>query len=85
MKEQKDKKGKKINYIRFNYSEEFITNIEKPTKEDLKNIFNKKYFNYIRWFITSGSSPPVILAEDVRYKTGRTTCGSTKTKLPSLT
>lgn len=48
MKEQKNKKGKKINYIRFNYSEEFITNIENPTKEDLKNIFNKKYFNYIR-------------------------------------
>lgn len=48
MKEQKNKKGKKINYIRFNYSEEFITNIENPTKEDLKNIFNKKYFNYIK-------------------------------------
>lgn len=48
MKEKKNKKGKKINYIRFNYSEEFITNIENPTKEDLKNIFNKKYFNYIR-------------------------------------
>ena len=48
MKEKKNKKGKKINYINFNYSEEFITNIEKPTKEDLKNIFNKKYFNYIR-------------------------------------
>ena len=30
------------------FSEEFITNIENPTKEDLKNIFNKKYFNYIR-------------------------------------
>ena len=48
MKEKKNKKGKKINYIRFNYSEEFITNMENPTKEDLKNIFNKKYFNYIR-------------------------------------
>ena len=48
MKEKKNKNGKKINYIRFNYSEEFITNIETPTKEDLKNIFNKKYFNYIR-------------------------------------
>lgn len=48
MKEKKNKKGKKINYINFNYSEEFITNIETPTKEDLKNIFNKKYFNYIR-------------------------------------
>lgn len=48
MEEKKNKKGKKINYINFNYSEEFITNIETPTKEDLKNIFNKKYFNYIR-------------------------------------
>ena len=48
MKEQKNKKGGKINYIRFNYSEEFITNIENPTKEDLKNIFNKKYFKYIK-------------------------------------
>ena len=48
MEEKKNKKGKKINYTKFNYSEEFITNIEKPTKEDLKNIFNKKYFNYIR-------------------------------------
>ena len=48
MKEQKNKKGKKINYTRFNYSEEFITNIENPTKEDLKTIFNKKYFKYIK-------------------------------------
>lgn len=48
MKEQKNKKGKKINYAKFRFSEEFITNIENPTKEDLKNIFNKKYFNYIR-------------------------------------
>ena len=48
MEEKKNKKGKKINYINFNYSEEFITNIDPPTKEDLKNIFNKKYFNYIR-------------------------------------
>lgn len=48
MEEKKNKKGKKINYIRFNYSEEFITNIENPTKEDLKTIFNKKYFKYIK-------------------------------------
>ena len=41
-------KNKKINYMKFIFSEEFITNIENPTKEDLKNIFNKKYFNYIR-------------------------------------
>lgn len=48
MKEQKNKKGKKINYVNFRFSEEFITNIENPTKENLKNIFNKKYFDYIR-------------------------------------
>ena len=48
MEEKKNKKGKKINYTKFNYIEEFITNIENPTKEDMKNIFNKKYFNYIR-------------------------------------
>lgn len=48
MKEKKNKKGKKINYVNFRFSEEFITNIENPTKEDLKIIFNKKYFNYIR-------------------------------------
>ena len=48
MEEKKNKKGKKINYTKFNYSEEFITNIENPTKEDLKNIFNRKYFKYIK-------------------------------------
>ena len=48
MKEQKNKKGKKINYVKFRFSEEFITNIENPTKEDLKTIFNKKYFKYIK-------------------------------------
>lgn len=48
MKEKKNKKRKKINYIEFRFSEEFITNIENPTKEDLKNIFNKKYFKYIK-------------------------------------
>lgn len=48
MEEKKNKKEKKINHIKFRFSEEFITNIENPTKEDLKNIFNKKYFNYIR-------------------------------------
>lgn len=48
MKEKKNKKGKKINYVNFRFSEEFITNIENLTKEDLKIIFNKKYFNYIR-------------------------------------
>ena len=48
MKEQKNKKGKKINYVKFRFSEEFNTNIENPTKEDLKNIFNRKYFKYIK-------------------------------------
>ena len=48
MEEKKNKKGKKINYIKFKFSEKFITNIEKPTEEDLKSIFNKKYFNYIK-------------------------------------
>ena len=48
MKEQKNKKGKKINYVKFRFSEEFITNIKNPTKEDLKNIFNRKYFKYIK-------------------------------------
>ena len=49
MKEKKNKKGKKINYIRFNYSEEFITNIENPTKEDLKNIFNNKMHKRLKY------------------------------------
>ncbi len=44
----KEQKNKKTNYINFNYSEEFITNLEKPTKDDLKSIFNKKYFDYIK-------------------------------------
>lgn len=48
MKEKKHKKGKKINYVKFRFSEEFNTNIENPTKEDLKNIFNRKYFKYIK-------------------------------------
>lgn len=48
MEEKKNKKGKKFNYIKFKFSEKFITNIEKPTEEDLKSIFNKKYFNYIK-------------------------------------
>ena len=43
MKNKKEKK--KTN---FNYSEEFITREPNPTKEQLKAIFNKKYFNYIK-------------------------------------
>ena len=43
MKNKKEKK--KTN---FNYSEEFITRAPNPTEEQLKVIFNKKYFNYIK-------------------------------------
>ena len=43
MKNKKEKK--KTN---FNYSEEFITSIPNPTEQELKAIFNKKYFNYIK-------------------------------------
>ena len=43
-----NKERKKINYIKFRFSEEFITSLENPTKEDLKIIFNKKYFKYIK-------------------------------------
>ena len=43
MKNKKEKK--KTNY---NYSEEIITRTTKPTKKELKTIFNKKYFNYIK-------------------------------------
>lgn len=39
------KEKKKTN---FNYSEEFITRAPDPTEEQLKAIFNKKYFNYIK-------------------------------------
>lgn len=37
-------KYKKVTFI---YSEEFITNKENLTKEELKRIFNNKYYNYI--------------------------------------
>ena len=43
MKNKKEKK--KIN---FNYNEEFIISTPNPTEKELKNIFNKKYFNYIK-------------------------------------
>lgn len=39
-----NKKGNKCNYI---YSEEFKTNKEKISEEELKNIFNKKIFKTI--------------------------------------
>lgn len=41
------KNNTKSNYIKFIFSEEFKTN-ENPTEEYLKNIFNKKYFKYIK-------------------------------------
>ena len=43
MKNKKEKK--KTN---FNYSEEFITSTSNPTEQELKNIFNKKYFTECR-------------------------------------
>ena len=43
MKNKKEKK--KTN---FNYSEEFITSTPNPREEQLKAIFNKKYFDYIK-------------------------------------
>ncbi len=39
------KDNKKINY---NYNEEFKTTKNNPTEQELKEIFNKKYFNYIK-------------------------------------
>lgn len=43
-------KNKKENQkINFNYIEEFKTNLQTtPTEKELKTIFNKKYFNYIK-------------------------------------
>ncbi len=39
---------KKNKNIDFNYLEEFITNTKKTTSDDLKKIFNQKYFKYIK-------------------------------------
>lgn len=47
MKEKTNNQTKEKKNPKFIYSKQYITNIENPTKEDLKNIFNKKYFNYI--------------------------------------
>ena len=44
----KNKKGKKYIKTNFNYIEEFKTDKEHLTKEELKTIFNKKYFKYIK-------------------------------------
>ncbi len=44
----KDKKGRKYIKTNFNCIEEFKTNKENPTKDELKIIFNKKYFRYIK-------------------------------------
>ena len=38
----KNKKGKKYIKTNFNYIEEFKTDKEYPTQEELKTIFNKK-------------------------------------------
>ena len=42
------KNKKEMKKTNFNYSEEFITRTTNPTEQELKNIFNKKYFNYIK-------------------------------------
>ena len=42
---KKDNTGKKTIFI---YKEEFKTNKDNTTEEELKMIFNKKYFNYIK-------------------------------------
>ena len=44
----KNKKGKKYIKTNFNYIEEFKTDKEYPTQEELKTVFNKKYFKYIK-------------------------------------
>ncbi len=44
----KNKKSKKYIKTNFNYIEEFKTDKENPSQEELKNIFNKKYFKYIK-------------------------------------
>ena len=41
-------KGKKYLKTNFNYIEEFKTNKENITEEELKTIFNQKYFKYIK-------------------------------------
>ena len=43
-----NKKGKKYLKTIFNYREEFKTDNENPTDEELKIIFNKKYFKYLK-------------------------------------
>lgn len=32
----------------FNYNEEFLADVSDISEEQLKSIFNKKYFNYIK-------------------------------------
>ena len=44
----KNKKGKKYKKTNFNYIEEFKTDKENITEKELKTIFNKKYFKYIK-------------------------------------
>ena len=42
------KNKKEMKKTNFNYSEEFITRTTNLTEQELKAIFNKKYFNYIK-------------------------------------
>lgn len=44
MKENRSKRQK----VTFNYIEIFKTNISNPMEEDLKEIFNKKFYEYIK-------------------------------------
>ncbi len=44
----KSKKEKKYLTTNFKYSEEYKNNKENITEEELKTIFNKKYFKYIK-------------------------------------
>ena len=44
----KNKKGKKYIKTNFNYIEEFKTINKDITEEELKIIFNKKYFKYLK-------------------------------------
>ena len=42
------KKNNKVKKTIFIYKEEFKTTKENTTEDELKEIFNKKYFNYIK-------------------------------------
>ena len=40
-------KNKKVNKIRYTYTEKFKTNIKNPTEKQLIKIFNEKFFKTI--------------------------------------